>query len=348
MYKLILRPILFKIDPEKVHYLIVVCVKLLHKIPGVKFIFKSIFSIQHPKLETQFLGITFKNPVGLAAGFDKNAKIFNEFAGFGFSYVEIGTVTPNFQPGNAKPRIFRVIKDKALINRMGINNLGVDKAIENLSHKNEDIIIGGNIGKNTITPTENAADDYETCFNKLYEFVDYFTLNVSCPNVHNMADVQDKESLNKIFQKLAHARKAKSKYKPILVKLSPDWEIKQLNDTIEVSIENNIDGFVISNTTIDRSNLCADNELINKIGKGGLSGVPLHKKSTEMIRYVANKTNGKLPIIGVGGIMSEQDAIEKLQAGATLLQIYTGFIYEGPGFVKRLNKAILMEKLKNK
>ena len=346
MYKLIIRPILFYLDPEKVHYLIVKCIKLSFKIPGIKIIFKLLFSLENPLLETEILGLKFKSPIGLAAGFDKNANIFNEFSTMGFSFIEIGTVTPKPQPGNQKPRIFRIPADKALINRMGLNNLGVNHVVEKLKHRKGNVIIGGNIGKNTTTLSENAADDYEYCFNKLYDYVDYFTINVSCPNVHNIIDLQDKESLGKICQKLVDARKEKTNYRPILVKISPDLDQKQLDDTIEVSVEKGIDGFVISNTTINRDNLSIDNELIDKIGNGGLSGSPLSDKSTKIIRYVADKTDRKFAIIGVGGIMSEKDAIEKLKAGANLLQVYTGFIYEGPGFARRLNKSILKERLK--
>ena len=271
-------------------------------------------------------------------------KYYNEFSSFGFSHIEIGTVTPKAQPGNDKPRMFRLIKDKALINRMGLNNLGVDEAIERLKNRNKDIIIGGNIGKNTTTSKEKAVDDYSYCFTKLYDYVEYFTINISCPNVHNMCDIQDKESLNIILKKLVEIRTSYKTYRPILIKISPDWNTDQIDDSIDVSLENGIDGFVISNTTTDRSNLSTNNELIIKIGNGGLSGGPLNKKSNELIRYVSAKTKKKLPIIGVGGIMSEKDALEKLKAGATLIQVYTGFIYEGPGFIKRINKAILKDR----
>ncbi len=346
MYKLFIRPLLFLIDPERVHFLIVKSLKIIFKIPGVSYIFQTIYCKSNNNLQTEFLGIKLKNPVGLAAGFDKDAKIFKEFSNLGFSHIEIGTVTPKAQPGNSKPRIYRLPKDKALINRMGLNNLGVDHAIERLKGRDPKIIIGGNIGKNTSTAKENAVNDYAYCFSKLYEYVDYFTINISCPNVHNMSDLQDKESIEEILKRLVEIRKVQKVYKPILIKISPDWNVGLIDDSIEATISIGTDGFVISNTTIDRSNLITKDQIVKKIGNGGLSGKPLNQKSTELIRYVSEKTKGKYAIIGVGGIMSEKEALEKLKAGATLLQIYTGFIYEGPGFVKKLNKAILKYRLK--
>jgi dihydroorotate dehydrogenase len=341
MYKFLIRPLLFKIDPEKVHHLIVFFLKTFFKIPGLKQLFALIFNYNHPSLQTNFLGLKFKSPIGLAAGFDKDAKIFNEFSSFGFSFIEIGTVTPKPQQGNPKPRIFRIPQDKALINRMGFNNLGVDQAVERLKKRNKSIIIGGNIGKNTATPNENAIDDYDYCFRKLYDCVDYFVINVSCPNVTDLGKLQDRESLGAIMQRLIDIRMNQQIRKPILLKISPDLNMKQVDDAIEISVEKGIDGFVVSNTTITRNNLTIESKRIDEIGKGGMSGLPIASKSTKLIKYIADKTQRKMPIIGVGGIMNEKEAIEKLRAGASLIQIYTGFIYEGPGFVKKIKKALV-------
>ena len=341
MYKFLIRPILFKIDPEKVHHLIVHSLNLAFKIPGIKLIFELLFKYEHSKLEREFLGLKFKNPIGLAAGFDKDAKIYKEFSSFGFSFIEIGTVTPKPQAGNDKPRIFRVPQDKALINRMGFNNLGVDQAVERLKNRDKSIIIGGNIGKNTATPNEQAIEDYDYCFRKLYDYVDYFVINVSCPNVTDLGKLQDRDSLGAIMQRLIDIRSSQSTRKPILLKISPDLNPKQVDDAVEISIEKGIDGFVVSNTTITRNNLTITQQTIDAIGRGGMSGSPIASKSTELIRYIAEKTENKMPIIGVGGIMSEKDALDKIKAGATLIQIYTGFIYEGPAFVKRIKKALV-------
>jgi dihydroorotate dehydrogenase len=342
MYKFFIRPILFKIDPEKVHHLIVFVLKTSFKIPGIKQICSFLFRYEHASLETLFLGFKFKNPVGLAAGFDKDARIYKEFATFGFSFIEIGTVTPKPQSGNEKPRIFRIPQDKALINRMGFNNLGVDQAVERLKNRDKNLIIGGNIGKNTATPNEKAVDDYDYCFRKLYDYVDYFVINVSCPNVTDLGKLQDRDSLGAIMQRLTEIRSSQSIRKPILLKISPDLNEQQVNDAIEISIEKGIDGFVVSNTTVTRSNLTISNERIESIGRGGMSGETIKDRSTELIKFISGKT--KLPIIGVGGIMSEQDALDKLKAGASLIQIYTGFIYEGPALVKRINKALVKSK----
>lgn len=331
---------MFLIDPEKVHHLIVFLIKYAFKIPGAGKLTSIFLSYRSPSLKTEFLGLQFKNPIGLAAGFDKNAEIFDEFLSFGFSHIEIGTVTPRAQKGNEKPRLFRLIKDQALINRMGFNNLGVDRAVEKLKARKPGTIIGGNIGKNTNTPNDKAVEDYEMCFIKLYNYVDYFVVNVSCPNICDLHELQDKESLGTILGRLIEIRKTKPVYKPILLKISPDLNLHQVDDTIEISQKCGIDGFVISNTSIARTGLLTDKDVVDNIGKGGLSGKPLSKRSTELIRYVSKKTNKTMPIIASGGIMTTQDAIEKLEAGAKLVQIYTGFIYEGPMFVKRLNKAI--------
>jgi len=309
-------------------------------LPGVRNIVKNIFTYKDTNLETHLFGITFPNKVGLAAGFDKRADLYNHISAFGFGHIEIGTVNPLPQPGNPKPRLFRIIKDKALINRMGFNNPGVDVFVENLKKNKPKVIIGGNIGKNTDTPNDTALQDYLICFEKLYEWVDYFVINVSCPNIAGMNKLQEKDELVKILYALAQVNNLKSKRKPMLVKISPDLSEHQLDELLEIVHSTNIDGIIATNTTTTRDTLTIQPRLIEKIGKGGLSGKPLRQKSTEVIRYLYKKSEGKIPIIATGGIMNEADAIEKIHAGASLVQIYTGFIYEGPFLVKRINKAL--------
>ncbi|MBM3418750.1 MAG: quinone-dependent dihydroorotate dehydrogenase, partial [Bacteroidetes bacterium] len=294
------------------------------------------------KLEKKLFGLTFKNPVGLAAGFDKDATFFNNLACCGFGFIEVGTLTPLAQPGNEKPRLYRLKKDKAIINRMGFNNNGVEIAVEQLKmKKHKDLIIGGNIGKNKSTPIEGAVDDYVRSFDALFDHVDYFAVNVSSPNTANLRDLQEKEPLTYLLQTLQDLNNAREKRKPILLKIAPDLTDNQLDDIIVIVNNTKIDGVIATNTTVDRSNLQTSEEALQRIGAGGLSGKPLTQRSTEVIRYLATKSNKAFPIIGVGGIHSEQDALEKLEAGADLLQLYTGFIYEGPGLVKRINKAVL-------
>jgi dihydroorotate dehydrogenase len=296
-------------------------------------------------LEVEVAGIKFPNPVGLAAGFDKNASFYNQFSSFGFGFIEIGTVTPLAQPGNRKPRIFRLKADKALINRMGFNNKGVNQAVKKLSKKHN-LIIGGNIGKNTATSNNVAYLDYLKCFRDLYPVVDYFVVNVSCPNISDLSKLQDQDMLEQILDELTKHRKTESVIKPIFLKVSPDLNTKQIDETLDIVTKTNIDGLVVSNTTVSRDNLKTSSKLVQKIANGGLSGLPIRHRSTEMIKYISNKTSGKIPIIGVGGIMTANDAMEKLAAGASLIQVYTGFIYEGPTIVKRINKALLQIKLK--
>lgn len=345
MYKKIIRPILFLFSPEKIHQFVVLVIKTAFRIPGISFLAEKFCSLKNPLLERTVFGLHFDNPVGLAAGFDKNAAFYNEFSHLGFAFIEIGTVTPKEQPGNPKPRSFRLPKDKALINRMGFNNHGADEAIENLKKRKTKIIIGGNLGKNTTTPNDQAVNDYIFTFNKLYEYVDYFVVNVSCPNISDLHKLQDKDSLMIILNGLINERARKHIFKPILLKISPDLNFSQIDEVLEIVSETKIDGIVATNTTTGRYNLSEDAQKIKLIGNGGLSGQPLRERSTEVIRYISKKTGGKLPIIGVGGIMTVEDAIEKLSAGASLIQIYTGFIYEGPLLVKRINKAILKENL---
>ncbi|HAF31233.1 MAG TPA: dihydroorotate dehydrogenase (quinone) [Bacteroidales bacterium] len=344
MYKNFIRPLLFLLQPETVHHIIINFLKIGFKIPGIAYLVRKSFTLKNISLKTTFLGMEFDNPVGFAAGFDKNAEVYKQFSNFGFSFIEIGTVTPKAQPGNPKPRSFRVPKDKGLINRMGFNNKGVDYAVNQLKNNNHKVIIGGNIGKNSNTPNEEALNDYITCFEKLYNYVDYFVVNLSCPNIKDLRKLQDKDSTITILNKLTELRRLKSPYKPVLLKISPDLTNDQLDDVIETFNITGIDGVVATNTTVSRDGLLTDKKRLEEIANGGLSGKPLNKRSTEIIKYLTEKSKGTIPIIGVGGIMTVSDAIEKLNAGATLIQIYTGFIYEGPAFVKRINKALIKQR----
>ena len=343
MYKVIIKPLFFLFQPENIHHFVFKSVKLLFAIPFVKSIVKSTSQVNSPKLTREVFGIKFPNPVGLAAGFDKDAKLYKELGAMGFGFIEIGTLTPVGQPGNPQPRLFRLPEDNALINRMGFNNGGVDEAIERLKSKPKNLIVGGNIGKNKITPNENAVDDYVICFNKLFDYVDYFVVNVSSPNTPNLRALQDKEPLTNLLNTLQELNQAKEKQKPILLKIAPDLTNEQLDDIVAIVDETKIAGVIASNTTIDRSLLTTDTKTVEAIGAGGVSGKPVTARSTEIIQYLHQKSNGTFPIIGVGGIHSEQDAIDKLNAGASLVQLYTGFIYEGPGLVKRINKALLKQ-----
>lgn len=336
MYKLLIRPILFMFDPEEVHYFTFSFVRFISKIPGVSSIIKAIYKENDPRLEREVFGIKFSNPVGLAAGFDKDAKLYKELSDFGFGFIEIGTVTPVGQEGNPKKRLFRLKEDQAIINRMGFNNGGVIEAVERLK-QNKGVLIGGNIGKNKVTPNENAVDDYIICFDALFNHVDYFVVNVSSPNTPNLRALQDKEPLTQLLQTLQNKNLTHAKPKPILLKIAPDLTDEQLLDIIDIIKTTQIAGVIATNTTISREGL----QSANKEEMGGLSGKPLTQRSTEVIRFLSEKSNKAFPIIGVGGIHTAQDAIEKLNAGASLVQLYTGFIYEGPALIKAINKAVL-------
>ena len=340
MYKLLVRPLLFSFDPEWVHYFTLNALRLLNKIPFSSWLFRKIYSYQNSSLEKELFGIKFKNPVGLAAGFDKNGKYIKEMSNLGFGFIEIGTITPKPQPGNPKKRLFRVQNDLAIINRLGINNDGNILCAERLKKNNSDVVIGGNIGKNTTTSNENADTDYIQNFEILHQYVDYFVLNVSCPNVSNFTKLQDVEFLKKLIPQLKKINSTKPKKKPILIKISPDLNQDQLDETIDLILSENLDGIIATNTTTSRNNLKTNKSKIEKIGNGGLSGEPLKNKSTEVIRYISKKTDGNLPIIGVGGIMNPKDALDKIKAGADLIQLYTGFIYEGPSIVKKINQYL--------
>jgi dihydroorotate dehydrogenase len=339
MYKLLIRPILFCFDPEKVHYFTFSLIRIVSKIPGFTAIFRSLYVVNDKRLETEVFGLTFKNPVGLAAGFDKDATLYKELSNFGFGFIEIGTLTPKGQEGNPKKRLFRLKADQAIINRMGFNNGGVLEAVERLK-SNTNVLIGGNIGKNKLTPNEEATSDYEICFDALYDYVDYFVVNVSSPNTPNLRALQDKEPLTQLLQTLQNKNIAKVNPKPILLKIAPDLTDEQLLDIIDIMAETKIAGLIATNTTLSREGLLSE----AKGETGGLSGKPLTNRSTEVIRFLAEKSNRAFPIIGVGGIHCAEDAIEKLEAGASLIQLYTGFIYEGPALVKAINKAILRQK----
>ncbi len=315
----------------------------MSKIPGVSAIFRSLYQINDKKLERNLFGLTFKNPVGLAAGFDKNAVLYNELANFGFGFIEIGTVTPKGQIGNPKQRLFRLKDDKGIINRMGFNNEGLAIAIEQLKKNKGKVLIGGNIGKNTATSPENYTADYLECFKGLHPHVDYFVLNVSCPNVSSHAKLEDVDYLKELITEVQKLNNKQEKQKPILLKIAPDLNNQQLDEIIELVAVTKIDGVIASNTSVNRDNLKASEESLNAIGNGGVSGQPIKERSTKVIKYLADNSNKSFPIIGVGGVHSAEDALEKLNAGADLIQVYTGFIYEGPGLIKKINKAILKQ-----
>ena len=339
MYKLI-KPLLFQFDPENIHYVVTGALRRVNQIWGVKSFLKNFYQLEDKRLAREVLGLKFKNPLGLAAGFDKNASMIEELAEFGFGFIEIGTVTPLPQPGNEKPRMFRLPQDDALINRMGFNNQGVDVVAARLKQLDrKGLIIGGNIGKNKLTPNEDAVNDYIKCFDRLFDVVDYFVVNVSSPNTPGLRELQEKEPLKHILNTLQQRNNKNQISRPILLKIAPDLTNSQLDDIIEIVMETKIAGVIATNTTISRDDLLSSDNL--KKESGGLSGKPLSIRSTEVIRYLSEHSNKSFVIIGVGGIHSPEDAIQKIQAGASLIQIYTGFIYEGPGLVKRILKGLL-------
>jgi dihydroorotate dehydrogenase len=330
---------MFLLDPERAHHLTIQLLKLALNFPGGKWIFRQLYQVEDPKLQRTVLGLTFPNPVGLAAGFDKDGKYYEQMSALGFGFIEIGTVTPLAQAGNDKPRLFRIPQDDALINRMGFNNDGVAALVENLKKRQPSpLIIGGNIGKNKITPNEDATDDYVKCFEALYDYVDYFVVNVSSPNTPGLRELQEKAPLTALLSTLKHKNATKTKQKPILLKIAPDLTDTQLDDIIDIVTETKIDGIIATNTTLDRSTLTTPTD---NIGMGGLSGKPLKKRSTEVIRYIHQKSNGSIIIIGVGGIENAQDAQEKIDAGASLVQVYSGMVYQGPGLVKKILKGMI-------
>ncbi|QIL76918.1 quinone-dependent dihydroorotate dehydrogenase [Hymenobacter sp. HDW8] len=341
MYKRFVKPLLFQLDAERAHHFVFDNLKRGYRVPGTAALLRRLYDFQHPSLEREVFGLKFKNPVGLAAGFDKNAYLTDELAALGFGFVEIGTVTPRAQPGNPTPRLFRLPADAALINRMGFNNEGAEAAAARLGQRRSSMIIGGNIGKNKDTPNEHAAADYIACFDALSDVVDYFVVNVSSPNTPNLRQLQEKAPLIDLLQQVQSRNQARPKPKPLLLKIAPDLTDGQLDDILLIARETKLSGLVATNTTISREGLQIAPQQVQQLGAGGLSGRPLRQRATEVIRYLHQKSNGELPIIGVGGIFSAADAQEKLAAGAALVQLYTGFIYEGPALVKRINQALV-------
>lgn len=341
MYKSLLRPLFFIADPEKIHHFVFCMLRIAGKLPGMNSVISAVFSYRRKMLERTVFGIHFSNPVGLAAGLDKDARVIDELAAFGFGFIEIGTLTPRPQSGNDKPRLFRLPKDKALINRMGFNNEGVEAAVERLKKRRSRVIVGGNIGKNKVTANEDALADYVACFQALDPYVDYFVINVSSPNTPGLRELQEKEPLERLLSTIKTLSLKSAKPKPVLLKIAPDLSRHQLDDVVEILLMTRTDGVIATNTTVSRAELKTDASEVERIGNGGLSGGPLRDRSTEVIRYLREKLGDAYPIVGVGGIMSPNDALEKLKAGANLIQLYTGFIYEGPGLVKRINEAIV-------
>lgn len=345
MYRL-LRPLLFSIQPEKIHDIVVSILKILREIPLSGALIRSMFDYKAACLQRDVFGITFKNPVGLAAGFDKNGDIAEDLSNFGFGFIEIGSLTPDYQEGNPKPRCFRLPKDNAIINRMGINNLGVKHAISALKKQHPHCVIGGSITKGTNTPLDKSARDYELSFEYLYDFVDFIVLNVSCPNVKDTVKLQDAAHLSEIVDNLLELRRMYDEYRPILLKISPDISYTQLDEMVDTVLVSGLDGIIASNTTSGRGGLSTDKSEIEAIGNGGLSGAPLYRRTLDFVKYIAARTHGQLPIVASGGIMNPQQAKEILAAGASLVEIYSGFIYNGPGYVKKINKYLANNKNK--
>lgn len=340
MYKFF-RPLLFSVEPERIHAFVAGLLRLQSIVPAGSSLVRSICQVNDKRLQRKLFGLTFSNPVGLAAGFDKDARMVDQLADLGFGFIEIGTLTPKPQPGNERPRLFRLPQDQALINRMGFNNEGVVAAVTRLKKKKSGVIVGGNIGKNKLTPNDSAVDDYVTCFDALYPYVDYFVLNVSSPNTPGLRELQDREPLEQLLRKVIARNREMPVARPVLLKIAPDLTETQLEDIVAIVKVTGLDGVIATNTTISRDGLQTSRELLERIGAGGLSGKPLTVRATEVIRFLRARLGKDFPIIGVGGIMSPEDALEKLDAGADLVQLYTGFIYEGPGLIKRINKRIL-------
>lgn len=340
IYKKIIRPLLFSIDPEKVHHLVMNLLRISPRIPGALWMIEKCFLVRDKRLETTVAGLKFRNRVGLAAGLDKDAKAVRGLGALGFGFIEIGTVTPMAQSGNDTPRLFRLPADRALINRMGFNNEGVDKAVERL-RQHPGFIIGGNIGKNKVTSNENAISDYLICFNKLFPYCDYFVVNISSPNTPGLRELQDKEPLIALLKSIQEANRGKGKTKPVFLKIAPDLTETQVDDIIQITLTTGLAGLVISNTTISREGLRTSEQEVAAIGAGGLSGAPVFERSTNLVGYVAKKAQKRFAIIASGGIFSAADAQRKLDAGADLVQLYTGFIYEGPALIKAINRKLL-------
>lgn len=341
MYRLV-KSLFFRLDAERAHNTVFRLIKILFAIPGVRGLW-YMRSVRHQKLERELFGLRFRNPVGLAAGMDKNARLIDAWFYMGFGFVEIGTVTPRPQPGNDKPRLFRLEMDQALINRMGFNNDGVERVVRRLRKRYSTVIVGGNIGKNKTTPNAEAVSDYTACFDALCDHVDYFVVNVSSPNTPGLRELQEREPLTKLLLALQERNAKLPERRPVLLKIAPDLSDEQLDDIVSIVRETKIDGIIATNTTIAREPLETNSEIVQAIGAGGLSGKPLGQRSTAVIKYLREKAGPELPIIGVGGIHSAEDALEKFRAGADLVQVYTGFVYEGPNLINRINEALLAE-----
>ncbi len=344
MYRKLIKPLLFSLSIERAHRIVVLFLRIIGLIPGGRWLLHKCYAVEHPSLEREVFGIRFKNPVGLAAGFDRNGEAYRELAAMGFGFVEIGTVTPRSQPGNPRPRVFRLPKDRAIINRIGLANRGLEVTIRHLRRPHDGVIVGCNIGKNTSTLPENASADYLKVFRNLYQYVDYFTVNVSCPNVKDLTVLQDVGYLSGIVDHLLTLRRYYDDYRPILLKISPDIPYEHVDRIIDLALSSGLDGIIATNTTNSREGLSTDSEKVKAIGNGGLSGQPLYEKSLAMVRHIHEKTGGILPIIGVGGIMTPEQAKEMLDAGASLIQIYSGFIYNGPGAVRKILKYLKSHK----
>lgn len=340
MYRQIIRPILFLFDPEKVHHFTFRLIRFWFGLPLTGTITRAIYTSERSATERKLFGLTFPNPVGLAAGFDKDARLIDELANFGFGFIEIGTTTPEPQPGNDKPRLFRLPADQAIINRMGFNNEGVKAAVERLRKRSSTIIVGGNIGKNKWTPNEKALDDYRICVEALNPYVDYFVVNVSSPNTPGLRELQEKEPLRALLSGVRVLANSLNPIRPVLLKIAPDLTEGQLEDIVEILKSTGMDGVIATNTTISRDNLKTGSGEIAAFGAGGLSGAPLRQKSTEVIRFLRSKLGPDFPIIGVGGILTAEDAAEKIRAGADLVQLYTGFIYNGPSLIRSICRTI--------
>jgi dihydroorotate dehydrogenase len=345
MYKRLVRPILFLFNPEFIHTLSFLLIKIIFKIPLINFILKRKYKLEDKNLKTSLLGLSFKNKIGLAAGFDKNAELLNEIESFGFGHIEVGTITPKPQLGNNKPRLFRLLRDRAIINRMGFNNDGVDKILSRIKSYKGNLVIGANIGKNKITPNIKAAEDYIYCFKKLSGYVDYFVINISSPNTPELRKLQSKKHLQDLIKKLNIERLKRDDNVPFFIKIAPDLEKKEINEIVDISIDNNIEGIIATNTTIRRRGLKSKN--IKSIGNGGLSGKPLKEMSNSIIKHLKIYSKGKIKIIGVGGVFNSDDVIEKLNLGADLVQVYSGWIYEGPSMIKKINSTLLNIKKEN-
>lgn len=341
MYKTLIRPILFRFSPEKAHTFTMSVLSLVQALPFGLRLLSMCFRRQPKGLSRRVFGIDFPSPVGIAAGLDKDAEAFDALGALGFSFVEIGTVTPLPQPGNPSPRLFRLVADSSLLNRMGFNNRGVEKAVEKLRKRRTNVIVGGNIGKNKVTPNEQAVSDYVKCFEALYPYVDYFAVNVSSPNTPGLRELQQRGPLTEILSELQRCNARRQVRKPILLKIAPDLTDDQLDDIIEIVAQTQIDGVIATNTTISRDMLFdTPVRSVERMGAGGLSGALLTERSTEVIRYLHERSGGAFPIVGVGGIMTPEDAIEKLEAGASLVQVYSGFIYQGPAFARNITRAL--------